>query len=295
MAITLIRRIIPAALMVAAAMGLQAAHAQEGKSLVLARLGNGETITEQDFNQYLGRRVDLKPAGRNASGATMVVQEMAMARALALEGQDLGVPRGAGKANERFDDVYALAVYNRISPACEAPKSEAAARDFYDKNPKAFTVPTSVRLGRIMLPVGARVDDEHAGIWLMNQVQPIGAGGQKFEDVAAKAQKAYQLETQGDLGWVGLSDDNQILRALADANQGDMVGPVKDGDFVYLFKINGKRPAQLVPWADASAVAAKRAVSYCREQTRIDVQARLFKKYDVQLDDKAVRGLFDAK
>ncbi|RKJ99821.1 peptidyl-prolyl cis-trans isomerase [Alicycliphilus denitrificans] len=292
---TSIRSIIPGIVLLAGAMMLNAAFAQEAKNPVLARLGNGETITEKDLTQYVGRRIDLKAVARNASGVTTVVQEMALARALALEGQSLGVPPRSEKGDTRFDDIYAHTIFSKISPACEAPKDEAAVRDFYDKNPKAFTLPTAIRLSRVILPAAEKVDGEPAGTWLMNQVQVIGAGRQKFEDAARRAEQAYKLDAQGDLGWVMLNEENLILRALGDANQGDIVGPVKDGDFVYLFQVAEKRPSQVVPWTEVSAVAAKRAVSYCREQARIDVQQRMFQKYGVQLDENAVRSLFEAK
>lgn len=295
MALTSIRSIISTIAFLTGAMVLNAAHAQEAKNPVLAHLGNGETITEKDLDQYLARRIDLRATARNASGVTSVLQEMALARALALEGQSLGMPRRSEKSDERFDDIYAHAVFGKISPICEAPKDESAARDFYDKNPKAFTIPVTIRLSRIILPAGSMVDDEHVGSWLMDRVQAIGAGRVKFDEVAAKAAKTYKLDAQGDLGWVVLNEDNLILRALGDANPGDLMGPLKEGDFVYLFQINDKRASQVVPWKDVAPVAAKRAVSYCREQARADVEQRMFKKYAVQLDEKAVSGLFDTK
>lgn len=294
MAMTSIRSIIPSIVLLAGAMVLGAAFAQEAGNPVLARLGNGETITEKDLTEYVGRRIDLKAAARNASGVTTVVQEMALARALALEGQSLGVPPRSDKG-DRFDDIYAHSIFSKISPACEAPRDEAAARAFYDKTPKAFTLPTAIRLSRVILPAAEKVDGEPAGTWLMNQVQSIGAGRQKFEDAARRAEQAYRLDAQGDLGWVMLNEENVILRALGDANQGDIVGPVKDGDFVYLFQVAEKRPSQVVPWTEVSAVAAKRAVSYCREQARTEVQQRMFQKYGVQVDENAVSGLFKAK
>lgn len=278
-----------------AAMGLSAAVAQQASEPVLVSFASGETITAKDLQQYLGRRVDLKAAARNATGVETVVQEMALARALGLEGDGLGVARRSNSGDARFDDIYAHAIYTKLSPACEQPKDEAAARDFYDKNPKAFTVPTTVRLSRIMLPGTEKVDDEPAVGWLLNQVQAIAGGVRKFDEVATKAEQVYKLEAQGDLGWVVLGDDNTILRALADANPGDMVGPVPDGDFIYLFQINGKRASRILPWSDVSTTAAKRAVSYCREQAQIEIQERMFKKYGVQFDKKAIAGVFDKK
>jgi hypothetical protein len=97
------------------------------------------------------------------------------------------------------------------------------------------------------------------------------------------------------VGWVALNADNVILRALESANQGDLVGPVKDGHYVYLFQIAAKRPSQVMPWAAVSGVAAQQAVAYCREQGRIAVEQRVLQKYGVQVDETAVRSKFNKK
>lgn len=292
---TLMRKTLTATLLLAGAMMLHVAQAQDAKSAVFAHFSNGETITETDLDRYLQRRVDLKAVARNASGLTTVLQEMALTRTLALEGREMGVPRLSGKEDERFDDGYALAIFKQLSPACEPPKDETAARDFYDKNPKAFTVPTAVRLARIILPVGEKLDGEPAAAWLMSQIQAIGTGQQKFDDAVAKANQVYKLDAQGDLGWVLLNEESTLLGALASAQQGDLVGPVNDGEYVYLFRINAKRDSRLLPWADVSATASKRAESFCREQGQAQLKERLFKKYAVQLDDAAISGIFNKK
>lgn len=291
---TLIRNIIHGGIL-AASMTLGLAYAQEARPAALVSLGNGEIITEKDVNQYIGRRIDLKPMARNVSGIIAIVQDMALTRALVMEGRVLGLSQGGERSDNRFDDVYAYAVFKYVAPVCEAPKDRAAAREFYDKNPKAFEVPTTVRLSRVILPTSASLDGEHAGMWMMNQVQAIGAGSQKFEDVASKASRVYKLEVQGDLGWVPLNADNQILRALGNANQNDIVGPVKDGDFIYLFHIVDKRPGKIAPWDDVSSVASQRALSYCREQGRANVQQQMFQKYGVRVDENAIRRTFEVK
>ena len=292
---TLIRSLIPCLALVAAFAHPSTGLAQEGKNAVLATFSNGEAITEKDMTGYVGRRADLKGASGNATGVLAIVKEMALTRALNLEGTALGIERRAERAISRFDDVYGLTVFKTISPACEAPKDEAAARSFYDQTPKAFTVPTSIRLSRVILPVAAVVDGEPAEAWLLKQAKAISGGQQKFDAAASKAEQIYKLDAQGDVGWVALNDDNVILRALEAANQGDMVGPVKDGDYVYLFKIAAKRPSQVMPWADVSGVAAKQAVNYCREQGRAAVEQRMLQKYGVQINESAVRGLFNKK
>lgn len=290
---SLIRSIIPGIVLMAVTAMFNAAHAQAEGAAVLVNFGNGEVITEKDLNEYLARRVDLKAASGNASGVMTVVQEMALTRALALEGAGMGIEQRTERG--RFDDAYALTIFKTISPACEAPKDSAAARDFYDKTPQAFTVPTTIRLSRVILPVEAVLDGEPAEAWLLAQAKAMSQGQRKFEESASQAEKIYKLDPQGDVGWVALNADNVILRALEAANQGDMVGPVKDGDYVYLFQVVVKRPSQLMPWNDVSAGAAQRAVNYCREQGSAEVRQRMFKKYNVQINENAVRGIFKTK
>ena len=139
------------------------------------------------------------------------------------------------------------------------------------------------------------MDGEAAEPWLLKQAKAISGGQQKFDAPASKAEQVYKLDAQGDVGWVALTDDNVILRALASANQGELVGPVKDGDYVYLFQIVDKRPGQLMPWSAVSGVAAQQAVRYCREQGRAAVHENMLKKYGVQFNENAVRAMFSKK
>lgn len=289
---SLIRKIFPGVVLLAAAAVLNVALAEDGKSVALATFSNGEVITEKDLTGYLARRVDLKAAAGNVSGVMAIVQEMVLTRALNLEGAALGVEQRVDRGDNRFDDIYALTISKKISPACDAPKDATAARDFYDKTPKAFTVPTSIRLSRVILPVVAVVDGESAENWLLAQARSISEGRQKFEGSASKADQIYRLDAQGDVGWVALNADNVTLRALGSANEGDLVGPIKDGDYVYLFQVVSKRPGQIMPWKEVAVGAAQRAVNYCREQGRIDVQQRMLHKYGVKIDENAMRGLF---
>ncbi|MGB3451609.1 MAG: peptidylprolyl isomerase [Giesbergeria sp.] len=266
-----------------------------GNDPVLARLASGETITEEDLSGYLDRRVDLQPASRNAWGVENVVREMAMTRVLMLEGKAIGHPQKTGKDTERFDDIYGLDVFKKLSPACTPPADADAARKFYDENPQAFRVPPMARLSRIMLPVTATVDDEPAMGWLLTQAKAIASGARKLEEVAERAATAHKLDPQGDLGWVMLTNDISILRALADAKQGELVGPVREGEFGYLFYVSARRESRLLAWDQVAASAATRAVSYCREQASAQTQEILFKKYGVVVDKEAVRALFTKK
>lgn len=107
-----------------------------------------------------------------------------------------------------------------------------------------------------------------------------------------KADQIYQIDPQGDLGWVALDEDNQIINALASANDGDLVGPITEGDFVYLFQIAGKKPAAILPWEQAATFSGKRAVSYCRQKEHKKLRDQLFEKYDVKIINKNIEKMF---
>lgn len=194
---------------------------------------------------------------------------------------------------DRFDDIYSHTIYKKLSPVCAPPADAAATRQFFDANPQAFRVPPMARLSRIMVPVGAVLEGEPVMGWLLQQTQAIGTGARKLEDVAQLAATVHKLDPQGDLGWVTLTDDAMVLRALADAKPGDLVGPVREGDFGYLFYVAEKRESRQLAWDEVAASAPTRAVRYCREQANAQLQDRLFKKYEVVVDNAAIQGLFN--
>ena len=259
----------------------------------LVRLKGGETITSSDLSAYLERRVDLRSSARTKWGVEKILNEMAMGRALVREGERLGEKRLPAKESDRFDDAYALGVFRKLMPACDPPSDGAASRKFFDENPQAFRVPPMARLGRVMLPINDQVEGMAATDWLMNQAKLIAAGSQTFADVVTRVERIYKLEAQGDIGWVVLVDENAILRTLGAAQQGDMVGPVREGDFVYFFSVDGKRESRQLAWDEVAVSAASRAVSYCRQAAAKKLESDLMAKYEVVLDQSAISGLFD--
>jgi hypothetical protein len=279
-------------LLVGGLVAAAAASAAVDNQAVLARIGAAETITAQDLSDYLDRRMDLRPARRNAYGVETILREMALTRTLGFEGDAMGVPRRADADGMRFDDVYAHAMYKKLAQACEPPADAAAARKYFEDHPQAFRVPPMARLSRIMLPATSTVDGEPALGWLFQQAQAIASGAAKLEDVADKAASVHKLDPQGDLGWVTLTDDAKILRALADAKQGELVGPVREGDFGYLFYIAAKRESRQLAWDEVATSVPKRAVTLCRQEANEKLRDTLFKKYSVEIDPKAIEQLF---
>ena len=172
------------------------------------------------------------------------------------------------------------------------PKDDAAARKFYDQHPEAFTAPASVRLARVMLPVSEKVDGVPSMAWLMNQAQEVAKGATSFDKLVSKAESIYKMEPQGDLGWVNLTGEVAIMRALAGAKAGEMVGPVREGEFGYLFVVGDKRESRLLKWDEVKTTAANRQVTYCREQANKELSDKLYKQYGVVINDDAIKALF---
>jgi len=273
------------------AVSLMASVAGAAESLV--QFANGESISQDDLSTYLERRVDLRASSRNVWGVQTTLREMALVRALVLEGASRGEPREEGKENQRFDDVYAQAVYTKMAPTCKPPSDETAARQFFKDHPQAFRVPAMARLSRVILPAVEVVEGEPAAAWMMKEAQEVASGKKAFEDMVKQAEGVYKLDPQGDLGWITLfEEDASVLRVLASAQEGEMVGPLREGDFAYLFKVNEKREAQQLTWEAAAVSVPTRAVTFCRQEASKKIREDLFKKYGVELDGAAIRALF---
>ena len=264
--------------------------AQEAKPL--ARLAGGEVISAQDLSDYLDRRADLRSVARNAWGVEEVVREMALTRVLSLEGDRLKMQRPSRDVPLRFDDVYGLAVLKKQAPECKRPANEKEAREYFDAHPQAFLMPAQARVQRAMLPVATQVDGKPAMGWLLEQAQAIAAGARKFPDVASRAQEAYALEPQGDLGWIGLQGEGEIVDLLRKIKPGEVMGPLRDGEFAYLFLLVDRREPRQFTWEQAQPFAADQAEAHCRTSGQTQVRDELFKKYEVKFDRDAIRALF---
>lgn len=270
-----------------------AAASLASASEALVRLSNGETISRDDFSAYVERRVDLRASSRNVWGVQTVLREMATVRVLSLEGAQIGEPRQDGREEQRFDDVYAQAVYAKLLPVCAPPADEKASRQYFSDNPQAFRVPPMARLSRVILPASETLDGEPAAAWLMKEAEAVASGKKSFDDLVKQAEVVYKLNPQGDLGWVTLFDEDvSVLRVLATTKQGEMVGPLREGDFAYLFKVNEKREGRQLAWEEVAVSVPARAVSFCRQEGVKKVRSDLFAKYGVELDNAAIRSLF---
>ena len=257
----------------------------------LVQIGSVESITKEDLSAYVARRVDLRSVVKSEWGLKMALTEMAETRVLVLEGLRIGEPRAERPGDERFDDVYALAVYRKTAPKCEKPADEQDARRYFEAHPEAFTLPVQMRLSRVMISAKSNIDNMSAEVWIGLQARAIASGATSFDKVAERARHLHSLDAQGDLGWVLMSEEVPLLRAIASANPGEMVGPVQEGDYWYLFSVLGRRDARQLKWEEVSKQVPTRAVQYCTAQARSQKREEMFKRYGVKFDDQAIRAL----
>jgi hypothetical protein len=272
-----------------------AASAAATADPVFVRVGPQEVIRASDVKAYALRRTDLRALLNTPTGVAQLVKEIAMTRALVLEGERLGEPRAGDRPADidpRFDDIYALAVYRKLAGDCPAPQGEAQARAYFDAHPEAFTLPPQARVERIVLPQSATLDKFPAMQWLGLQAQAVAKSGARFDALVRRAQEAAPDLRQGDLGWITLEGAEQepLLGAIREAGPGGLVGPVIDGQYVYLLRVADFRPAQRLSWEAVKHQVPTRAVQYCRETARNRVQRELFDRFQIVIDSRAIEG-----
>jgi len=258
----------------------------------LARFADGSSISADELRAYVAKRPDLAGALDNRWSAAAALQEMATTAALVREGQKRGLVAPGGAEPRRFDDIYAHRVYKEIAPACERPADAAAAKKYFDDHPEAFVVPARVRVSRVMLPVDATADGQAAADWMMAQARAVAADRNALAAAIDEAEKVNPSDVQGDLGWVVLDSDHPLIAALRGAGADDLVGPVEEDGFVYLFYVEATHAARQLTWEQAASGAATRAQQYCREHAQKDTRERLFAEYGVHIDDDALANLF---
>lgn len=277
-----------------AAAGVGASQAADDP--VLVRIGLQDVIRASEVRSYAQRRADLRALLNTPAGWGMLVDEIAMTRSLVLEGERRQEHRSSDadpNIDPRFDDVYALAIYRKIAGECKAPVGDAEARQYYDANPQAFKLPAQARIERIILPKSLTLDKFPAEQWLGLQARAVAMSNARFDALIKRAAEAAPDLRQGDLGWIRLEgvEHQPVLGAIQSAGKGGLVGPLVEGEYVYLLQVTDWRDAQLLPWDVVKHQVPTRALQYCRDTQRERVKTELFQRYAVQIDDKALRAL----
>lgn len=262
---------------------------------VLASLGSGEIITKTDLQKYVGSRIDMGGAFKNTFSVESALEAMILTRVLVLEGMELSMPRLKKEAlDEKYDDQYGYFVFRKLSASCLPLQNKEEEKAFFQNNPDLFVLPTSARLIRFMLPADQPVEGVNAVELMMNWRNAWLNRELSLEQIAAKAAKIYNIEVQGDIGWIQLFDEIEIMRPVKLAKAGEMLDPVTEGDFVYLFYVVDKRAGRSLQWAEVEGHVSQKAVSSCAKKNADEIKSRLYKKYGVTIYKDNIKKLFSA-
>jgi parvulin-like peptidyl-prolyl isomerase len=126
--------------------------------------------------------------------------------------------------------------------------SEEDARAYYESHPQEFTDPEQVKLSLI------RVDSEEEGREILSALQ----AGQEFVGLArSRSKDPVTAQVGGELGWVTRGRWNPDLEKVAFSLSGGEASLTQAGDAFYILRADGKREAQLRPFARSRDQATK--------------------------------------
>lgn len=250
---------------------------------------NGESFRLQDLRNYVARHPLMRGYMGSQAGIRMVIDDMVNHRLLQLEGQRRGIPLHDGERHE--DETYVMRVREQLVKRCELPDA-AAARTFYDTHPELFTSPAYGRISRVYLPEGQRIQDQSAYDFLLAQAKAMHEGQFRFDDLITTIRPLLPKDAKiGDMGFLPLAEDNPLIKALATAEIGSIVGPfVSDGN-VYLFQLTQRHEPELTPWSKAEAEAPKIAQDACRREAFQALRTEMIRHFPVIMHEDVLNQL----
>lgn len=260
---------------------------------VLASIGGVENITKDDLRKYVEKRVDMAGTFKNSYAVENSLNEMIFTRLLVLEGVEKSIPRAETKAmDDRYDNQYGFSVFRTLSVPCLPLKDKAEEKKYFDEHPEVFRVNTTVRLFRYMLPKKQANEPFDATEKMMEWAKGWSSEKMTLDQIGAEASKFYNIEIQGDIGWIQLSNDVQIMRGIDSAKTGELVGPVAEGGFVYLFYVAGKHEARQLQWGEVNNQVSEMAVSFCARRNSENIKNNLYSKYRVNINKENIKKIF---
>lgn len=243
-------------------------------------------ITLNDVRAYLKSHPLLQASASSADGVSRIVDDMVNLRLLELESRRLEMqPEGNDEAAK---ERMAFAVRERSTQRCELPTEEEA-KKFYDVHLNQFSSPLFVRTSRVLLPEGAQAGGQAAKDYLIAQAKLVSNGQKTFEQLVGEVRPMLDKESRiGDMGFQRMEENDSLIRALASAKVGELVGPVERNNFVFLFQITDRREPVVTPWEKAKVTAQQVAQQDCSRVRFRLLRLELEKRFPVVIDREAL-------
>ena len=248
-----------------------AAPAPKPEEVVLARVG-GEPITEADFQaafRLLGQQEQMQIL-MVQGGKDEFVKRMAESKLLSVKAKRLDLdktPNYLRAVDRTKDDLLAREFLAKEGEALQKKLvvNEAEVKAFYDKHPERFKQPELASVRHILVSV--RKGEGQPGVTdaeakaRIAKIQGELKKGVKFEALAKKYSDDPGSKENGGLyadadpsGWVP-----EFGAAARTQPVGKVGAPVKTMYGYHLVKVEGRKPARQVPFAEAKEPAEKMA------------------------------------
>ena len=204
---------------------------------------NGTPITDAEVDAFLRGMGQQGQAYNNPEGRKAILQELVAQKLLLLDAQknlleaEPAFKEQLKKAKESLLASYAL---EKVITGVRITDKEI--EDYYNENQDKFVSPATVNASHIL------VDSEEKANELLASIH---AGEISFED-AAKANSSCPSSAQG--GSLGDFGRGQMVpefdTACFEMEIGEVRGPVKTQFGYHLIRLNGKKAAETIPYAD---------------------------------------------
>lgn len=258
----------------------------------LATIGDNLTITKFDVLNYARPLPNLYPYLTIPGGPKRILEDMIRTRLLIMEGERLGMPRPGAESGG--DTAYAIAVRLRLAPRC-APPDETAARTYFNAHPEQFSTPLFLRLNRFGLKYTPE-NREKINARLQSLAAQLSKGEVTFAAIAADSDDEFDRFRKGDLGYVAQDDaSNPIMAELAKAGTGQVIGPLEQGEMLYLYQITGRREPLPESYENIKAVVAEKQQTDCYRQRVETMFDTLKQRWPVKILLDNIDGPFEAR
>ncbi|MFN3398175.1 MAG: peptidylprolyl isomerase [Sulfurimicrobium sp.] len=233
--------------------------AREASNPVLATVAE-HAITKQDLLNYGRESPYLLPYLGIPGGPMRILKDMINERLLILEGGRLGIAQG-----EQSDPAFAYQIRGYLAPPCPIP-DDSAARAFYDAHPEKFSTPLFLRLNRAGFRFSPHNEAEISQRLAVLR-ERLSRGENTFAAAAAQGDDDIGKARSGDLGFLPYDNpDNPVMSELSAAPIGQIVGPVKQQDMLYLYQVTARREPILAPYPQVRNEAATQQREDCSKQ-----------------------------
>ncbi|MBI2420293.1 MAG: peptidylprolyl isomerase [Ignavibacteriales bacterium] len=143
---------------------------------------------------------------------------------------------------EAFENYLSAAASANFKSGLKVPDSEAAA--YYQANISNYTTAEQLRIASIL------VDDAALASGILNRVR----AGERFEELARgySLQKAL-AEKGGDMGFYSRGELKNLSAEFANAEVGDIIGPLKQDNKFVIMQVTGKKPLTVQPFEEVKS------------------------------------------